>query len=93
MDKNTLANAGNTSLIPSPRRFHTRGQLKSAQLLGLHAQSLCSARSHHSEKPKHCNWRAAPTRRSWRKPVHSSEDPSSVAKIHKTKICLILKKE
>ena len=37
---------------------------------------LCRKRSHHNEKPMHCNWRAAPALRNWRKACASQQRPS-----------------
>ena len=72
------ANAGDTGLSPGPGRSHMPGAAKPAchnywacapQLLKPECLEpmLHSKRSHRNEKP---------TRRNWRKPAHSNEDPT-----------------
>ena len=74
--KNPAANSGDMGLIPDPGRFHmprssyTRGpQLLSAGATAAEARGpvLRNGGSHRSEKPEHCNERAAPARHSQRK--------------------------
>ena len=59
MIKNLPANAGNTGLILDPGRFHMpqSNSAREPQLLKPECLEpmLCNERSHHNEKPVHCN--------------------------------------
>ena len=57
--KNPPANAGDTGLIPGLGRSYVwqNNNAPAPQLLRLHTLEpmLCNKRSHHNEKPVHCN--------------------------------------
>ena len=47
---------------------------------------LHNERTHHNEKPTHHNWKIAPARCNWKKPMHSKEDPAQSKKKKKEQI-------
>ena len=59
---------------------HTLGQLSpwvtSTEPRSPRAGAPCNKRSHHNQKPVHCNLRVVPAHFNYRKPTHSSEDPT-----------------
>ena len=78
---------------PIYRRSHASQLLslcsraRAPQPLSPHAELLKpvlrSERSHHREKPGHCTWRAAPARRTWRKPVQRRRPRAAKIKLIK----------
>jgi len=65
--------AGDKGWIPAPEDSICCGATKHL-CQNYWAHTLHNERSHHSEKPVHCDWRVAPARSNERKPTHSKED-------------------
>ena len=82
--KNSLRNAGDTSSVPSPGRFHgprgnkahrplTVGLLKWASEARVPGAASLQRRSHRNGKPAHRSERAVPARCNYRQPTQSKE--------------------
>ena len=94
MVDNLPARGGDPGLIPDPGKFHiakeqlslcttTTGPFSRAwepQVLKPLEPVLYNKSSHHSEKPKHHNWRVVPTCHNWRKTFAATKTQNSQKK-------------
>ena len=73
MDKNLLANSGDTclgrSLVPKDSICHRANK-------PVRLEPMLHKRNHHSERPQAPQRRVAPACRNWKKPACDSEDPA-----------------